>query len=219
MQNLLNQQKVNITLLRYLGANIDSSNQVSPEEQGAKAPFHAGARLTNLVLKYCWPVRSDDVIISSSENIRELCLYGNYEKLMELSDNQKTSDSNWSWGFCWTCRGGHMKIFQLIVDHCKKLSKPMRENFGSKKSSYPLSWNEGFYRACKGGHIDIIESCYLKIMRNGGTSWNDIMINWNWGVYWACAKKRTETIIFLKKLFSKGKIDAGCCCKKPDCLY
>jgi len=76
-QRTLLQQTVRSTVLRYL----------IPD-------------LTQLVLKYCWPEKSD---------ICELYYYGNYEKIL-------TINNNWDDGLPCACFGGHMKIVLLLIE-------------------------------------------------------------------------------------------------------
>ena len=58
--------------------------------------------LYNLVLEYSWP---------DTDDIRDNCFYGNYEKILTL---EKKKYNNWNWGLFGACRGGHKELVLLI---------------------------------------------------------------------------------------------------------
>jgi len=156
--------------------------------------------LTHMVLEYCWP--------SEIVDLNEICLYGNYEKILEYISFIFNDEIFWDMMFKNACGAGYKKVIKLMMDRGEQAFNirttyddyPERDKY---KNTLPI--NDGFENACLKGHLDIVEW----MIKKGAD-------NWNGGLFGACQGGYMEII---KLMIEKG---ANSCEHKyslPDCLY
>jgi len=114
-QQSVPQQKVQRTLLRYL----------IPD-------------LSNMVLKYSWPVKYKNKYI--------LLKYGNYEEIRKFCARQNMGTKN-KLIFC-ACYDGYKKIVRYLISNL---------NFCYDSCGWAICFNSGLRGACRGGDIGMVK--------------------------------------------------------------
>lgn len=124
------------------------------------------------------------------------CLYGNIQDINTFIENGIQNDRDeWSDGFFYACRGGHLEIVQLIIS----------------KSKCKIEWKHGIHGACYSGNLKLVHFLISKATEAAEAV---TIVDLSRGLHFACGYGHLKLVQFLISIGASWEFGLTEACKR-----